>query len=93
MYATQGNTPFEIAERQRQEGLARLEIAVSTQKIIDHIKECDAQINYFLGLAACGQADEDERALAREARKDKKAYEAALETLITLTQGVAGIEA
>ena len=40
----QGNTPFELAERRRQEGIARLEIAVNTQKIVDYIRECDEQI-------------------------------------------------
>ena len=89
----QGTTPFEIAERRRQEGIARLEIAVSTQKIIDHIRECDVQIQYFNDLVAKGSADADEHALVREARKDKKTYEAALEALINITQGLVSIEA
>ena len=88
----QGTTPFEIAERRRQEGIARLEIAVSTQKIIDHIRECDVQIQ-FNDLVAKGSADADEHALVREARKDKKTYEAALEALINITQGLVSIEA
>jgi len=93
MHTTQGNTPFEIAERRRQEAIAQLEIAISTQKIIDQIKECDTQINYYLGLTAIAEPDEDERALAREARKDKKTYEAALEVMIKLTHDLVRIEA
>ena len=88
-----GNTPFEIAERNRQQGIARLEIAVSTQKIVDHIKECDAQINYYLGLAAIGEATPEERAIAREARRDKKTYEAALDTIASVTADLLGMEA
>ena len=93
MYTTQGNTPFEIAERRRQEANFMLEAAIGTQKLVDQIKECDAQIGYFLGLAAIGEADEEERALAREARKDKKTYEAALEVIIKLTHDLVRIEA
>jgi hypothetical protein len=90
---TQGNTPFEIAERKRREANFMLEAAIGTQKLVDQIRECDVQINYFLGLTAIGEADEDERALAREARKDKKAYEAALDVIVRLTHELARIEA
>ena len=93
MYTTQGNTPFEIAERRRQEASFMIQAAIGTQKLVDQIKECDEQISYFLGLAAIGKADEDERALAREARKDKKAYEDALEVIINLAHDLVRIEA
>ena len=93
MNSTQGTTPFEIAERRRREANFMLEAAIGTQKLVDQIKECDAQINYFLGLAAIGEADEAERALAREARKDKKSYEAALDVIITLAHELVRIEA
>ncbi len=89
----QGNTPFEIAERRRQTAGFLLEAAAGTQKLIDQIKECDKQINYFIGLAAIGEADEAERALAREARKDKKTYESALEVIMKITNDLVGLEA
>jgi hypothetical protein len=91
--AIQGNTPFEIAERRRQTAGFILEAAVGTQKLIDQIEECNRQINYFIGLVAIGEADEEERALAREARKDKQTYESALEVIIKLTNELVGIEA
>ncbi len=89
----QGNTPFEIAERRRQEGTFILETAIATQRLVDHIKECDAQINYFIGLAAIGAVTKDERELAQIARKDKQTYEAGLEAIIKLTQDLIKVEA
>ena len=89
----QGNTPFELAERRREEGIARLQIAVSTQKIVDYIKECDNQINYYIGLAAIGETTSEDRALAREARKDKADYEKSLEALAHITATILGDEA
>tara|TARA_A100001391_G_C4925230_1_gene240230 strand:- start:73 stop:351 length:279 start_codon:yes stop_codon:yes gene_type:complete len=91
--AIQGNTPFELAERRRQEGIARLEIAVNTQKIVDYIRECDEQIKYYIGLAAIGESTSEERALAREARKDKAEYEKALDALVKITCSLLGDEA
>ena len=89
----QGNTPFEIAERRRQQGAFMIEAAIGTQKIIDQIRECDAQISYFIGLAAIGEATAEERAIAREARKDKKSLESALEVITNLMNELARIEA
>jgi len=89
----QGTTPFEVAERRRQESLARLELAANTQKIINFINECDNQINYYIGLAAIGKQNSEELALAKQAREDKEAYESALEALVKLTAGVLEVEA
>ncbi len=88
-----GNTPFEIADRNRQLGIARLEIAVNTQKIIEFIEECDKQLCYYAGLAAIDLADPDEKALAKQAGEDKEKYEAALEALIKVTDGLLEVEA
>ena len=89
----EGNTPFEVAERNRQIGIAMIEIAANTQKIVEYINECEAQISYFLGLQAIGQATREERAIAREARKDKKKYEEALIVLAEIMADKVNIEA
>lgn len=89
----QGNTPFEIAERRRQQGSFMIEAAIGTQKLLDQIKECDAQINYFIGLSVLGKASAEERSIAREAQKDKKQFEAALDIVIKLTHELVRIEA
>ncbi len=90
---TGGNTPFERIEQRRSQGIFMLEAAVGTQKIVDQIKECDAQISYFAGLAALGQASQEERDIAREASKDKKSLEKALMVLAALIDDVIRIEA
>ena len=70
-----------------------IEAAIGTQKLVDQIKECDAQINYYIGLAAQGEATAEELAIAREASRDKKTFESALAVIAKLMDEAVGIEA